>query len=104
MSVLIVLAIVVLAATALLIVASFVTTADRARDREAAPATADAEEHAAGPDRRAGGPGFRQAALHAAVDPPAGATQRRRLSSRRRRALEAAQAAHVADLSTGDDA
>ncbi len=101
MSVLIVLAIAVLAATLLLIVASFVTTADQSRDP--APAEPGAE-HPTGPDRRAGGPGFRKAALRAASDPPAGPAQRRRLSSRRRRALEAAQAAHVADLATGDDA
>jgi hypothetical protein len=102
MSVLIVLAIVVLAATALLILASFLTSADQARGRDSAP-TGSRADQPEGPDRRAGGPGFRRAALQAAQDTAPAATQRRRLSSRRRRALDAAQAAHVADLATDED-
>jgi len=102
MSLLIIFAVLVLTATAVLIIASFVTASGRAPDAEQAPAPPDGDRPD-GPDRRAGGPGFRRAALQAAQDTPAAPAQRRRTSRRRRRALEAAKAAHVADLATGAD-
>lgn len=53
----------------------------------------------AGPDRRAGGPLFREALLEAASATPETPARRRRFA-RRHRALRAAQAAHLAELSS----